>query len=127
VHISLLHKSIIRGKDVRMLHAISSNSIPQERCGYPCFLLPLISGLSLCAYEQKPAHEEHAPAGPIYAISPLIPTINPNYIRPKRLMFGLQKVMEEYAGGVTAQFSTTRARREALTLLREVSENLAAI
>jgi adenylylsulfate reductase subunit A len=34
------------------------------------------------------------------------PNINPNYIRPKMFMFRLQKIMDEYAGGVSSQFKT---------------------
>ena len=40
------------------------------------------------------------------------PEINPNYIKPRMFMFRLQKIMDEYAGGVTAQFTTSeRAAR----------------
>jgi adenylylsulfate reductase subunit A len=35
------------------------------------------------------------------------PEINPNYIRPKQFMYRLQKIMDEYAGGVSAQFKTS--------------------
>jgi adenylylsulfate reductase subunit A len=58
------------------------------------------------------------------------PNINPNYIKPKMFMFRLQKMMDEYAGGVTAQFSTSKAQLERalelLAFLKEDSENLAA-
>ena len=58
------------------------------------------------------------------------PNINPNYIKPKMFMFRLQKMMDEYAGGVTAQFKTSKANLEKclelLTFLKEDSENLAA-
>ena len=58
------------------------------------------------------------------------PDINPNYIKPKMFMFRLQKMMDEYAGGVTAQFKTSKANLdkalELLTFLKEDSENLAA-
>jgi len=58
------------------------------------------------------------------------PEINPNYIKPKMFMFRLQKLMDEYAGGVTAQFSTSKAQLnralELLAFLREDSANLAA-
>jgi len=58
------------------------------------------------------------------------PDINPNYMKPKMFMFRLQKIMDEYAGGVTAQFSTSKAQLdralELLTFLKEDSENLAA-
>jgi len=56
--------------------------------------------------------------------------INPNYIRPKQFMFRLQKIMDEYAGGVTTQFTTSQQMldkgMELLTLLKEDSEKLAA-
>ncbi len=58
------------------------------------------------------------------------PEINPNYMKPKMFMFRLQKMMDEYAGGVTAQFITSKAQLEKalelLTYLREDSVNLAA-
>jgi adenylylsulfate reductase subunit A len=34
--------------------------------------------------------------------------INPNYIRPKMFMFRLQKIMDEYAGGVSTNFTTSK-------------------
>jgi adenylylsulfate reductase subunit A len=56
--------------------------------------------------------------------------INPNYIKPKMFMFRLQKIMDEYVGGVSAQFSTNKAQLdkalELLTFLKEDSEKLAA-
>jgi adenylylsulfate reductase subunit A len=58
------------------------------------------------------------------------PNINPNYIKPKMFMFRLQKLMDEYAGGVTAQFSTSKAQLEKalelLAFLKEDAEKLAA-
>ncbi|MFH1740518.1 MAG: adenylyl-sulfate reductase subunit alpha [bacterium] len=58
------------------------------------------------------------------------PNINPNYIKPKMFMFRLQKIMDEYAGGVSAQFSTNESQLnralELLAFLKEDSENLAA-
>ncbi len=56
--------------------------------------------------------------------------INPNYIKPKMFMFRLQKIMDEYAGGVSAQFMTNQALLEKglhlLNFLKEDSEKLAA-
>ncbi|NQT33799.1 adenylyl-sulfate reductase subunit alpha [bacterium] len=56
--------------------------------------------------------------------------INPDYIRPKMFMFRLQKLMDEYAGGVTAQFKTSKPLldkgMELLDFLREDSCKLAA-
>ncbi len=58
------------------------------------------------------------------------PDINPNYIRPKMFMFRLQKLMDEYVGGVSAQFTTNKAcldrAIELLGMLKEDSEKLAA-
>ena len=58
------------------------------------------------------------------------PEINPNYLRPKMFMFRLQKIMDEYAGGVTAQFTTSKPLLdkglELLTFLKEDSANLGA-
>ncbi len=50
--------------------------------------------------------------------------INPNYIRPKMFMFRLQKIMDEYAGGVSSQFKTSKAQLErALELLTVLAED----
>ena len=58
------------------------------------------------------------------------PNINPNYIKPKMFMFRLQKIMDEYAGGVTSQFKTNKPSLEQglklLAFLKEDSEKLAA-
>jgi len=58
------------------------------------------------------------------------PEVNPNYIKPRMFMFRLQKIMDEYAGGITAQFSTNQALLEKaldlLAFLKEDSANLAA-
>jgi len=58
------------------------------------------------------------------------PNINPNYIRPKMFMFRLQKIMDEYAGGVSAQFKTNDKLLERgmklLDFLKADAEKLAA-
>jgi len=58
------------------------------------------------------------------------PNINPHYIRPKMFMFRLQKIMDEYAGGVSAQFKTSKPlldrAMELLAVLKEDSLKLAA-
>jgi len=58
------------------------------------------------------------------------PEINPNYIKPRMFMFRLQKIMDEYAGGITSQFTTNEALLkkglELLAYLKEDSEKLAA-
>lgn len=56
--------------------------------------------------------------------------INPNYIFPRMYMFRLQKLMDEYAGGVSANFTTSKALlnkgQELLVFLKEDAEKLAA-
>lgn len=58
------------------------------------------------------------------------PEINPNYIFPKMFMFRIQKMMDEYVGGVSANFSTNESKlnraMELLQWLKEDSEKLAA-
>ncbi|MGA3127696.1 MAG: adenylyl-sulfate reductase subunit alpha [Candidatus Korobacteraceae bacterium] len=58
------------------------------------------------------------------------PDVNPNYIKPRMFMLRLQKIMDEYAGGVSAQFTTNKPSLERalelLTFLKEDSEKLAA-
>jgi adenylylsulfate reductase subunit A len=58
------------------------------------------------------------------------PEVNPNYIKPRMFMFRLQKIMDEYAGGVTSQFQTNQAllekALELIAFLKEDSQNLAA-
>jgi adenylylsulfate reductase subunit A len=56
--------------------------------------------------------------------------INPNYIKPFMFMFRLQKIMDEYAGGVSAAFTTNKylleRGMELLAFLKEDAEKLAA-
>ncbi|MGE5235833.1 MAG: adenylyl-sulfate reductase subunit alpha [Acidobacteriota bacterium] len=56
--------------------------------------------------------------------------VNPNYIRPKMFQMRLQKLMDEYAGGVTSQFTTSEAllKRglELLVFLKEDAAKLGA-
>jgi adenylylsulfate reductase subunit A len=58
------------------------------------------------------------------------PEINPNYIKPRMFMFRLQKIMDEYAGGVSSQFVTNEMQLkralELLDLLQEDSAKLGA-
>ena len=58
------------------------------------------------------------------------PDINPNYMKPRMFMFRLQKIMDEYAGGITSQFTTNEAllnrALELLAYLKEDSQKLAA-
>jgi adenylylsulfate reductase subunit A len=56
--------------------------------------------------------------------------VNPHYIVPKMFMTRLQKIMDEYAGGVSAQFTTSKPMLERglelLEFLKEDSEKLGA-
>ena len=58
------------------------------------------------------------------------PEVNTNYIMPRQFMFRLQKIMDEYAGGVTAAFKTSKSllerAMELFVFLREDAEKLAA-
>jgi adenylylsulfate reductase subunit A len=58
------------------------------------------------------------------------PDINPNYLRPKQMMSRLQKIMDEYAGGVSTQLATSGPQLEKglelLALLREDQNRLGA-
>jgi adenylylsulfate reductase subunit A len=58
------------------------------------------------------------------------PEINPNYIRPTQFMYRLQKIMDEYAAGVSSQFKTSdklcERGLELLAFLKEDSSKLAA-
>ena len=54
--------------------------------------------------------------------------VNPNYIKPRMFMFRLQKMMDEYAGGVSSGFSTNKAQLErALELLAFLKEDSGAL
>jgi adenylylsulfate reductase subunit A len=58
------------------------------------------------------------------------PDINPNYIRPQQFMYRLQKIMDEYAGGVSSQFKTSdkllEKGAELLAFLKEDAEKIGA-
>ncbi len=58
------------------------------------------------------------------------PDLNPKYLRPKHFMHRLQKIMDEYAGGVSCQLATSARQLEVgleqLALLREDARCLAA-
>ncbi|MEW6743562.1 MAG: adenylyl-sulfate reductase subunit alpha [Planctomycetota bacterium] len=57
-------------------------------------------------------------------------TVNPNYLRPRQAMFRLQKIMDEYAGGVSTNFTTSQQLLEKglelIGYLKEDLSNLAA-
>ena len=56
--------------------------------------------------------------------------VNPNFIKPMQFMFRLQKIMDEYVGGVSSAFTTNKKSLERalelLAFLKEDMENLAA-
>jgi adenylylsulfate reductase subunit A len=58
------------------------------------------------------------------------PDVNPKYIKPKMFMFRLQKLMDEYVAGVSAQFTTNKAclerAMELIGYMHEDADNLAA-
>jgi adenylylsulfate reductase subunit A len=58
------------------------------------------------------------------------PNVNPKYLRPKQAMFRLQKIMDEYAGGVSTNFTTSKEMLEKglelLDMLKEDFANLGA-
>jgi adenylylsulfate reductase subunit A len=58
------------------------------------------------------------------------PEVNPNYLLWRQFMDRLQKIMDEYAGGVTAAFKTSKSNLnraiELLAFLKEDSEKLGA-
>jgi len=58
------------------------------------------------------------------------PNVNPSFLKPRDYMFRLQKIMDEYAGGVTSAFKTSKSllerAMELFTFLREDAEKLAA-
>ncbi len=58
------------------------------------------------------------------------PTVNPNYILWRQFMDRLQKIMDEYVGGVTSAFKTSKPlldrALELFVFLKEDSEKLAA-
>ncbi len=58
------------------------------------------------------------------------PNVNPNFIKPHMFMFRLQKIMDEYAGGVSNLFRTSRPLLEKgldfLQFMKEDAEKLAA-
>ncbi|HQT93176.1 MAG: adenylyl-sulfate reductase subunit alpha [Acidobacteria bacterium 21-70-11] len=56
------------------------------------------------------------------------PDVNPNFIRPKMFQMRLQKLMDEYAGGVTTQFTTSETLlKRGLELLAFLKEDAAKL
>ncbi len=58
------------------------------------------------------------------------PDVNPNYLRPRQGLFRLQKLMDEYAAGVSASFTTNEPTLqrglELMGMLKEDLDRLAA-
>jgi adenylylsulfate reductase subunit A len=58
------------------------------------------------------------------------PAVNPHYVRPKMLMFRLNKIMDEYVAGITTGYTTGEASLaqglDLLLMLKEDSAKLAA-
>ncbi|MHB1382173.1 MAG: adenylyl-sulfate reductase subunit alpha, partial [Thermoleophilia bacterium] len=65
-----------------------------------------------------------------YTTSPDVVDVNPNYIRPRMLQFRLMKIMDEYVGGVSTMYKTSKMLLEKglekLDILKEDSQHLAA-
>ncbi|MBU4532720.1 MAG: adenylyl-sulfate reductase subunit alpha [Eubacteriales bacterium] len=105
-----------------------------------------IAGKSACKYALENTELPNIDAAEVEALSakivaPMVrfeefsgygttPEINPNYILPRQYMFRLQKLMDEYAGGYTSNFLTSKSLLEKgmeyLQLLKEDSDKLAA-
>jgi len=62
-----------------------------------------------------------------YSVDPMI---NPNYIRPKMLMFRLNKLMDEYVAGTSTYYTTSEKQMDValhlLGMLKEDSQKMAA-
>ncbi len=58
------------------------------------------------------------------------PDINPNYLRPKQIQTRLQKIMDEYVGGIATMYMTNKPMLEEglrrLTFLKEDAQRMAA-
>jgi len=73
----------------------------------------------------KPFHNYETHKG--YSVDP---EINPNYIKPRMLLFRLNKIMDEYGGGCGTNYITSNMMinkaMELLDMLKEDSANMAA-
>ncbi|MDP2211771.1 MAG: adenylyl-sulfate reductase subunit alpha [Candidatus Aquicultor sp.] len=65
-----------------------------------------------------------------YTTSPDSADVNPNYIKPRMLQFRLMKIMDEYVGGVSTWYVTSKTMLDEglkrLALLKEDSSRMAA-
>lgn len=117
-------------------HKFSSGSFTEGRIAAKaaisfCVDFPDIPSISPTTVEEKKA-EIFKPLETYskfkdYSIDP---NINPNFIKPQMFMFRLQKIMDEYAGGVSNAFRTSKPLLEKglelLRFMREDVEKLAA-
>ncbi len=97
--------------------------IVQEHPDLPDVSAEMIENLKAEVYRPLKIFEENK-------ASTTQPDVNPAYIRPKMFMLRLQKIMDEYAGGVTAQFTTSKPSLEKglelLAFLKEDADKLGA-
>jgi adenylylsulfate reductase subunit A len=117
-------------------HKFSSGSLTEGR----------IAGKAMVKYCLENADEPDFDAGKIeelkkWVLAPLDryaenqnastdPTVNPNYLGAHQAMYRLQKIMDEYAGGVSTNFTTNKQMLtkglELLDMLKEDMKNLGA-
>ncbi len=117
-------------------HKFSSGSHAEGRIAGKAICKFVKENNTACAYDEGAIEEaKKAALKPLsqYADNQHLSSqadINPAYIQPKMFMMRLQKMMDEYAGGVTAQFTTSKANLEKclelLGMLKEDSANLGA-
>jgi adenylylsulfate reductase subunit A len=65
-----------------------------------------------------------------YTTAPDSIDVNPNYIKPRMMQFRLMKIMDEYVGGISTWYTTSKTMLDEglkrLTLLKEDSDRMAA-
>jgi adenylylsulfate reductase subunit A len=117
-------------------HKFSSGSLTEGRIVGKSICKFAVENTDACNYDDAAIDtllaEQVAPLA-LYADSQSLSSqedINPAYIVPKMFMMRLQKMMDEYAGGVTAQFTTSKPNLdrclELLAMLKEDGEKLGA-
>jgi adenylylsulfate reductase subunit A len=94
-----------------------------DNAGYAPSMKETAAQLAEEVYRPLALHEEHRGVT-------TDPAVNPRYIKPKMLLFRLNKIMDEYVGGVTTGYVTNQVMLkqglEALAMLKEDSAKLAA-